>query len=119
MTEITLPWPPSDLSPNARLHWAKQSKAKKNYRHACWAETLMANPPKIADAGKLRLELIFYRPTKRVFDRDNLLARMKSGLDGVSDALKINDCRFEPILVSVADDVGGFVKVRIFNEEEL
>ena len=35
MIEIVLGWPPSDLSPNKRLHWAKLAAAKKQYRKNC------------------------------------------------------------------------------------
>ena len=34
MIELVLGWPPSNLSPNARLHWAKLARAKKQYRQA-------------------------------------------------------------------------------------
>lgn len=118
MTEITLPWPPKELSPNARIHWARLSKIKKKYRADCWALTKGQNVAALPAAGNLRLELDFYRPQRRAMDRDNLLARMKSGLDGVADALGINDARFEPILTSVRDQVGGYVTIRIFTTEE-
>ena len=39
MIEVVLGWPPSDLSPNARLHWAKLARAKKHYRQACLSVT--------------------------------------------------------------------------------
>ncbi len=32
---FTLPWPPADLSPNARQHWSKLARAKKADRTAC------------------------------------------------------------------------------------
>ena len=32
MIEIVLGWPPSDLSPNKRLHWAKLAAAKKRIK---------------------------------------------------------------------------------------
>ena len=35
MIEVVLGWPPSDLSPNKRLHWAKLAAAKKQYRQKC------------------------------------------------------------------------------------
>lgn len=117
MTEIRLPWPPSELSPNSRLHWSALARAKKRYRQACWATTLEAKAA-VAHCGKLRLELIFHKPTRREMDRDNLLARMKAGLDGVADALKVNDRRFDPIIIRVADEIGGFVTMRIFEENE-
>ena len=34
---VTLPWPPSALSPNARQHWSALARAKKAYRAACAA----------------------------------------------------------------------------------
>ena len=37
MIEIVLGWPPSDLSPNKRLHWAKLATAKKQYRKDCYS----------------------------------------------------------------------------------
>lgn len=32
---VILPWPPKELSPNFRGHWAKLARAKKAYRLAC------------------------------------------------------------------------------------
>ena len=34
---VTLPWPPSALNPNARPHWTAKAKAAKAYRAACKA----------------------------------------------------------------------------------
>ena len=39
------------------------------------------------------LQLMFFPPDKRKRDLDNMLARMKSGLDGFFDALEIDDAR--------------------------
>ncbi|ALR06638.2 hypothetical protein XFHB_07055 [Xylella fastidiosa] len=30
MQSLTLPWPSKDLSPNARVHWTRRSKAVKH-----------------------------------------------------------------------------------------
>lgn len=112
--ELTLPWPPRELSPNARLHWSKVAVAKRKYRAACWALTLNASPsfiPQKSDS-KLRVHLLFVAPDRRSYDLDGLLSRMKSGLDGVADALKVNDKRFRPS-IDISDDIGGMVKVRI------
>lgn len=119
MIEVTLGFPPADLSPNKRLHWAKLAKAKKRYRQACWGITLeqLGAGVEVPD-GKLELSMLFVRPDRRTYDRDNLTARMKSGLDGMCDALGIDDKRFSRIVVEVADDrIGGFVKVKIKGEE--
>lgn len=31
----TFSWPPAELSPNARVHWAKLAKVKREYKEAC------------------------------------------------------------------------------------
>ncbi len=114
MTTIRLPWPPKELSPNARLHWARVSKVKKAYRTACWAETL-ASGVRVTGDGAIAVELVFYKPTRRAMDWDNLIARMKAGLDGMADALKINDRQFR-LSMKVAEETGGFVLVTINKE---
>lgn len=117
MVELRLSWPAKELSPNGRLHWSKVAKVKKSYRTEChytalpYRDTLPANQ-------KLALEVTFYRPAKRAYDRDNLLARMKSGLDGVADGLGINDRLFDPVIVRVADEVGGYVNIKIYQQHE-
>ncbi|HSV73521.1 MAG TPA: hypothetical protein VLH79_07160 [Chthonomonadales bacterium] len=51
---IVLPWPPTGLSPNARNHWAKLAKLKKQYREACaWTATTKL-PPKEREAVRER-----------------------------------------------------------------
>ena len=115
--KIRLEWPDKNLSPNARLHWAKVSKVKKAYRVQCWADTVRQGS--IAPDGiPLRLELTFYRPTRRSYDRDNLVARMKSGLDGVCDALRIDDKRFTTVVARVSDQIGGYVEVVISEDTQ-
>ena len=118
MIELQLPWPPSDLSPNKRLHWARLAKVKKLYRKECMFSVLAQNIDRVPD-GSLTLDLTFVPPTRRSYDRDNLVARMKSGLDGLADALKIDDKRFTTLAARVSTDtIGGFVRVRIFQEQK-
>ena len=119
MIEIVLGWPPSDLSPNARLHWAKLAKAKKSYRHKC--NTVSKHQLKKYKYSelpeKLVLEMTFIPPDRRNYDRDNLVARMKSGIDGLADALRINDKRFSTVISTMdTDTLGGFVRIRILQE---
>lgn len=121
MIEFMLAWPPSELSPNRRLHWAKLAKAKKAYRHACWAVTLdqwQAGQHAVPD-GALTLSMRFVPPDRRSYDRDNLVARMKSGLDGLCDALRIDDKRFSTIITKMStDSIGGFVYITITGEND-
>lgn len=110
--QVTLPWPPSGLSPNARLHWAQKSKIAKAYRTSCFALCIEARLTKPAKEGRLHLWLDFYPPDRRHRDDDNMIAAFKSGRDGIADALGIDDKRFvcHPF---VKDEIGGMVKVRI------
>lgn len=109
--ELTLPWPPRELSPNARVHWSKRSKAAKAYRKACWALCLEAGLRSIPWDGDVHLWIDFYPPDRRPRDDDNMVAAFKSGRDGLADALGVNDKRFRSHPY-VKDQVGGMVKVR-------
>ena len=61
--------------------------------------------------------MTFIPPDRRSYDRDNLVARMKSGIDGLSDALRINDKRFNTVISTMdTDRYGGFVHIRILQE---
>ena len=116
MVELRLSWPAKELSPNARLHWAKVAKVKKAHRAEGYYTAL---PYRGVFDGetRLRLELTFYKPTRRAMDRDNLLSRCKAGLDGIADGIGINDRVFDPIVVSVADQIGGFVEIKIMRNQ--
>ena len=109
--KIELPWPPKELSPNARLHWARLARAKKEYRHDCaWAAILQG--VKRARTEKLHLSLTFFAPTRRAYDLDNALARMKSGLDGLADVLGVDDKHWS-LSIQRGDTTGGKVIVEV------
>ena len=117
MIELDLPWPPPGLSPNARLHYRRVSLLKRDFRRTCWITTLAAKPGPLPD-GDLALVLIFSPPDRRTYDRDNLVARMKAGIDGLCDGLKIDDARFKSITCRVMETTkGGRVTVRIQGED--
>ncbi len=114
MTTVVLPWPPKDLSPNARVHWAKLAKVKKAYRHACRTLAMQAgwSAFRRADWGPLHVSLVFYPPDRRLRDQDNMLAAMKSGLDGLADAMGRDDHNFRTTF-EVSPQIGGMVKVTV------
>lgn len=108
---LTLPWPPTGLSPNARNHWSKLAKLKKQYREACaWTAASQGAAPTPATA--LHLTLTFVPPTRRAYDLDNALARMKSGLDGLADVLRVDD-RHWSLTICKGEGIGGFVRVEV------
>lgn len=60
--------------------------------------------------------LDFYPPDKRRRDVDNLLASLKSALDGICDAWGIDDSRFRMIILRMEAPIKGgkvVVKTRI------
>lgn len=108
---IILPWPPKALSPNARVHWRVLAKAKKEFRVSCAVAARVQGIGRI-EASKLHVSLVFYPPTRRAFDLDNALARMKSGLDGLADVLGVDDKHWS-LSIDRADQIGGYVKVEV------
>jgi crossover junction endodeoxyribonuclease RusA len=108
---VTLPWPPSGLSPNARLHWSKVAKLKKQLRSAWWAQAVEQGAIKLPDAP-INVTLTFYPPDRRARDVDNMLSACKAGLDGLSDAIGVDDSKWT-LTINKADTIGGMVKVSI------
>ena len=112
---VTLPWPPKELSPNARVHWGKLAKAKRAYRHACWLMAMQqCKPvPTFPGDGDIALAITFVPPDRRARDDDNLLAAFKSGRDGLADAWGVDDKRFVVTVKLDRENVGGLVRVEV------
>lgn len=108
---LTLPWPPKELSPNARLHWAALARARKQYRQACAAQAMAQGAGRM-QAASLHVSLVFHPPSRRPFDLDNALARMKSGLDGLADVLGVDD-RHWSLAIARSNELGGMVRVEV------
>lgn len=115
MTEVALPWPPSELSPNSRKHWRTKAKVAREYRRACYYAAKEARLS-LPAGERIHLWLDFYPPNRIRRDDDNLLAAFKAGRDGLADALGIDDRRFvsHPML---REEIGGMVKIRLTGGE--
>ena len=92
--KISLQWPDPGLSPNARKHYRQKAQLVSVARQMAHLLTVITDqrasiPPDVP----LETRLTFYPPDKRRRDIDNLLASMKSSLDGIFDALETNDNR--------------------------
>ena len=109
---ILLPWPTSDLSPNARGHWAIKARAKKAYRTLC-AWQAKAQGMTSLNAERLHLKITFVPPNRRARDLDNLLASLKSGLDGLCDVLGVDDSKWSIEISKAEDRIGGFVEIEV------
>ena len=116
---IILGFPPSELNPNARLHWAKKSRIAKKYRNECRIKTIVClnafyRAILQAHTGRFQFNVIFYKKNNRKQDDDNIFSAFKSGRDGIADALNIDDNRFKSAY-TVSDEIitNGMVVVEI------
>lgn len=103
---VTLPLPPKELSPNARVHWARKARAAKEYRLMAEIYTRGVighkDPPRWERAT---VQATFYLRRRRNLDGDNALAWMKAGIDGLADAgVVANDSGFTHLPVRVEID---------------
>lgn len=105
-------WPASVLSPNSREHWTKRAKFKKSQRLE-WATLARASRMTAPREGKVDVRLEFIPTDRRPRDADNMLASCKAGLDGLADALGVNDSRFR-ITFDMGEPVKGGACVRVW-----
>lgn len=119
---IRLPWPPNTLSPNgSQRNFHARTAAKKAYKDAGYIACCeVRSKIRLPHEGPITLELDFVPPPKagaQRLDKDNLIARMKAGLDGIAQALHIDDERFAAPLVAIlapaqqANDAGVLVRL--------
>jgi len=92
---VELPWMPASLSGHANGHW--RSKAPIVAKHREWARlaALASNPTPLRPEGDIHIGFTFYPPNRRG-DRTNYPNRLKPYIDGIAEALGVNDRRFLP-----------------------
>ena len=110
--KIILPWFSKDVSPNARVHWAKAHKAKQQHRELAKIYTRNANID-LQGRDKVHLSFTFYPPSRRRTDVDNCLAGCKAYIDGIADALDIDDSNFSMQIKMGEDQYNGTIEVCI------
>jgi len=112
MTIITLPFPPKELSPNGRVHWAVKAKATATYRAECgWRARAQGLYPMEMDC--LPMTITFHPPTARLHDKSNLIGRFKAGEDGLMDACGIDDRHFVQTYILAEPRKNGAVIVEV------
>ena len=89
---LDFPWPPKELSPNARVHWAKKARAFKSYKEACLWTGKAAG---WSLHGAKRFKFTFCPPDKRRRDADNCVAACKALLDALAVLTAVDDSEFE------------------------
>ena len=110
---IELPWPPHQLNPNKRLHWAVKRKFTKGYRASCFFAVIDANIEGFEPGERLPVKVTFHPPDRRKRDRDNMIAAFKAGQDGLADALGIDDAILVPTYDTGDPVKGGRVVIEL------
>src|SRR5881392_908325 len=92
---IVLPFPPAILSghTDGKGRWTK-IKVTKELRAVAHEATWDAKPSVPAE-GDIRIHFRLVPPNRRG-DRVNMPGRLKPLIDGIADALQVNDSRFLP-----------------------
>lgn len=92
---VTLPLPPRACHPNSRPHWSVKAKASRAYRTLAFVagvEAQGSHRPLRWSRADVRITARFRDARPR--DRDNLLAAMKSAIDGLADAGIVSNDRY-------------------------
>lgn len=94
--------------------WASYQQEKAKARRIGFYLTKQVGVSQLGNRP-LPLRLTFFAPDKRKRDLDNLLAAMKPSLDGMAQALGVDDSLFYPITIDKSLDPNkiGFVEVLI------
>lgn len=108
---IVLPFPSSKLSgQNNAHHWVTRPIINE---HREWAKNAtLAARPVIAAEGDVLLHIRFVPPDRRG-DRTNYWNRCKAYIDGIAEALGINDARFLPSMSFAEPERPGRVEVTL------
>lgn len=93
MSVLHLPFPPKELNPNKKIHWAQKAKIVKSYKDECLVLTRNSGI-KVGD-GRIPIKFEIIVPDNRHRDDDNLIASTKALRDGVSWALGVDDYLFD------------------------
>ncbi len=106
---IALPFPPSSLSGHNNGAW--HGKARVIATHRAWAfHATRAAKIKVPSEGDIAIKFRFV-PPDNLSDRTYFPNRMKPYIDGIAEALGINDKRFLPSYEFAAPEKPGRVEV--------
>lgn len=109
---IRLPWPPKALHAHAKGHWKPKATATKKVRRDAYVMALGAGVARYPEA---ELEFSYCPPDRRKRDVHNVHHAMKPVIDGIADAMKVDDNDFRCVFPSKFQDPtkGGCVLVHI------
>lgn len=123
--KVELSWPSKILQPNTKTHWAKKHRAGQIHKHEAyyaathayleWFNRLRIEPYFMPDSP-VDVHVVFYPPDNRRRDEDNMLASLKHQLDGIAEAIGVND-RWFRLSHEVALRVKGGKVIVILSQE--
>jgi len=117
LTAIRLPFPAPALWPNKRPHWGAKLRATRTHRSAAFYATLEAKVPK--PTGRVNVTLIIHPKTAHAIDADNAVSANKAHLDGIAQALGVNDSTFNSPVVRFAEPIkGGAVVIELAPDKQ-
>jgi len=102
-----LPFPAKILWPNGRGHWAEKARAVKSARQSAWAAALAAGVKSLPLGYPFAIAVTVHPKTRNAIDRDNCVAALKSYLDGIADALGVDDRTFDTPTISFGEPIKG------------
>lgn len=100
---VDLPYPHKALWPNGRPH--RMAKAREVKKHRAWAwGAAMANMEVRWSPNPIPVRIVVHgKPRGPLPDKDGVVAAAKSYLDGIADAVDVNDRHFAAPYVDFAD----------------
>ena len=112
---IVLPFPPAELSGHNSGHWRDHNKLVATLRAEAFhiARKALREAGYVAPAkGDIPLHVRFVPPDNRG-DRWNFMQRAKCQIDGVAEAMNVNDRRFLPICTYAEPEKPGRVEIAL------
>ncbi|KKN75240.1 hypothetical protein LCGC14_0382390 [marine sediment metagenome] len=100
MTKYQFPWPPKELSPNARVHWRALAQAKARYAEDCgWnvkaqighSMAFALNRRRFPIKPPVQAQVTFVVTDKRRRDSDNHMAMLKPLWDALVETGVLED----------------------------
>ena len=88
---ITFPWPPKELNPNVKSHWAVKNRIVQKFKSECYLLCREVN----FKHGSHKFAITFAPPMNRKRDVDNVIASCKTLVDALALASKLDDSKFQ------------------------
>lgn len=104
---LVLPYPAKALWPNSRGHWAIKARETKKHRAYAWG-LAKSRPDVSLGNGSIPIAITLHpKKTGPVPDNDNIIGSAKSYLDGIAQAIGVNDKHFAAPTVKIASERTG------------